>query len=59
MDDAPAVSVTVSRAALDDAVADAEALARLLDDAGGQRWAETLRRVVVAPLAGELAMADD
>jgi hypothetical protein len=59
MDDAPAVIVTVARTTLEDVVADAEALARLLDDAGAHSWAEALRHSVVAPLAGELALAED
>jgi hypothetical protein len=53
----PVETFIVARTAIEDVHAEDRALAGLLDEAGRDGWAETLRRTVVAALAGELAMA--
>lgn len=58
-DNQPAEKIQVSRQAIEEAVTEAESLARLLDERGLDSYAETLRRWVVAPLDAEIGMAED
>jgi len=58
-DQEPAAKIEVSRQALIDATTEAGSMALMLDEAGLEGYAETLRRWVVGPLEAELTMADD